>query len=242
MVRLGGLGPQMTGQSTTSEIRRGFVAMLPFWFGVVPFALAFGILARTSDFSVVETQLLSVLVFAGSAQLAFVNLAQEGSGAIAIVLTVLLLNLRHVLYGLSLNAYLPAKTKPPRALLAAGLVDESYGLTIRAFLAGHGSAGYLFGASLSLFVSYTASTLVGAMLGSRLPDPERLGLATIFPLSFLALLIPLVRTRIDLSVAVASGTIGLIASQFFNGGVVVLTATIAAALFGMTLESRSQRS
>lgn len=232
----------MIEQLPESEIRRGFIAMVPFWLGVVPFAMAFAILARTSDFSIVETQLLSVLVFAGSAQLAFVNLARGGSGTIAILLTVLLLNLRHVLYGLSLNAYLPPKTNPPRALLAAGLVDESYGLTIRAFLAGHGSAGYLFGASSSLFVSYAASTLIGAMLGSRLPDPERLGLATIFPLSFLALLIPLVRTRIDLSVAIAGAALGLIASQFFSGGVVVLTATIAAALFGMLLESWSHGS
>src|SRR4051794_7177440 len=110
----GGLTPRMIETSPSAEIRRGFVAMLPLWLGVVPFALAFGILARTSDFSVVETQLLSLLVFAGSAQLAFVNLAQDGAGAVTILLTVLLLNLRHVLYGLSLNAYLPIKTKPPR--------------------------------------------------------------------------------------------------------------------------------
>jgi predicted branched-subunit amino acid permease len=93
--------------------------------------------------------------------------------------------------------------------------------------------------ALSLFVSYSISTLIGAVLGSRLPDPERLGLATVFPLSFLALLLPLLRSRKDLSVAIAGGSIGLIASQFFNGGVVVLTATLTAALLGTWLESRS---
>ena len=55
------------------EVRRGFVAMLPLWLGVVPFALAFAILAQTSQLSTVEAVALSVLVFAGSAQLAFVK-------------------------------------------------------------------------------------------------------------------------------------------------------------------------
>ena len=59
-----------------------------------PVCVAFGVLARTSDFSVLETQLLSVLVFAGSAQLAFINLAHDRAGSITILLTVLLLNLR----------------------------------------------------------------------------------------------------------------------------------------------------
>lgn len=224
--------------SPWGEIRRGFLAMMPFWLGVIPFALAFGILARTNGFTVIETQLLSMLVFAGSAQLAFIRLAEEGAGAIAILLTVLLLNLRHVLYGLSLNAYLPQTTSPPRLVLAAGLVDESYGLTISAFRARRGSAGYLCGAGLSLFVSYAISTLIGAILGARLPDPERLGLETIFPLSFLALLIPLVRTRIDWTVAVVSAALGLMASQYVNGGAVVLTATVGGALLGIALESR----
>ena len=227
--------------SPTVEIRRGFLAMMPLWIGVIPFALAFGILARTNGFSVVETQLLSVLVFAGSAQLAFVNLSHEGAGAIAILLTVLLLNLRHVLYGLSLNAYLPRKTRPPRPILAAGLVDETYGMTISAFRVGRGSAGYLCGAGLSLFISYAISTGIGAVLGSRLPNPERLGLETIFPLSFLALLLPLIRTRVDCSVAVLSGAVAFMASHHLNGGAVVLAATLAAALLGTLVESRVAR-
>src|SRR4051812_18537420 len=91
------------------EIRRGFAAMLPLWLGVVPFAFAFALLARTNGFSIVETQALSVLLFAGSAQLAFVNEAKDNAGAIALLATVLLLNLRHVLYGISLSVHLPAK-------------------------------------------------------------------------------------------------------------------------------------
>lgn len=210
--------------------------MLPLWLGVVPFALAFGILARNSGLSVVETQALSVLVFAGSAQLAMVNLVKDGAGGAAILLTVLLLNLRHFLYGLSLNRHLPVRTRPARPVLAATMTDESYGLAIRAYLAGRGSDGFFFGASFSLFVSYAAATLAGALLGSRLPDPERLGLDVVFPLSFLALLLPMLRTRTDLGVALAVGILALALSQTFSGGVVILTATIGGATLGTILD------
>ena len=81
------------------------------------------------------------MVFAGSAQLAFVNLVKEGAGGPANFLTVLL-SLRHVLYGLSVNAHLPAQTRPPRPVLAATITDESYGLSIRTFLSGRGSEGF----------------------------------------------------------------------------------------------------
>lgn len=233
--------PGPTAIEARGEIRRGFLAAMPFWFGLIPFAFAFAVLARTSGLSEIETQALSMLVFAGSAQLAFVNLVNEGAGSAAILLTVLLLNLRHVLYGLSLNPYLPAKPKPPRPVLAAGLVDESYGLAIRAFRDSTGSAGYLFGVSLSLFVCFAISTLAGAMLGSRLPDADRLGLEVIFPLSFLALLLPLVRSRIDLTVAAVGGMVAWITSRFADGGVVVLVTTIVAASLGTALETREIR-
>lgn len=220
------------------EFRRGFAAMLPLWLGVVPFAAAFAILARTSGLSTLETQALSVLVFAGSAQLAFVDLTGAGAGAAAILITVLLLNLRHVLYGLSLNTLLPSRTAPPRPLLAALLTDESYGLTIRDFRAGRGSAGFLFGASLSLFLSFAVATLAGALLGSYLPDPDRIGLSTVFPLSFLALLLPLLRNRIEVVVAAAAGLAAIVINKFTEGGITILIVTIAGAGLGTLLHRR----
>src|SRR5215207_5273278 len=120
------------------EIRRGFLAMIPLWAGVVPFALAFAILARTAGFSVLETLALSGLVFAGSAQVAIVLLFAGGAGAGAIVATTLALNLRHVLYGLSLRRGWAERTGPPHPLLAFLLTDESYGLTVKDGLDGGG--------------------------------------------------------------------------------------------------------
>ena len=177
-----------------AELWRGYRAMMALWPGIVPFAIAFALAARAAGFSLAETQALSMVVFAGSAQFATVTLFASGAGAASIVLTALLLNLRHVLYGLSLARYLGPRTRPPRPLLAFFVTDESYGLAIRECLAGRGGDAYLFGASLSLYGVFAASTLAGALLGARLPDLTGLGLDFVFPLSFLALLLPLLRS------------------------------------------------
>lgn len=97
-----------TGQAR--ELRRGVLAVIPLWAGVAPFAVTFALLARTAGLSIIETQLLSLTVFAGAAQVALVTLLATGANGIAIVLTVLALNLRHVLYGLSLSKQFESET------------------------------------------------------------------------------------------------------------------------------------
>mgnify|MGYP002779599329 CR=1 FL=1 len=218
------------------DVRRGFVAMIPLWPGVCAFGMTYAILARSTGFSIVETQALTMLVFAGAAQLAVITLDDAGASAITIVVTVFILNLRHVLYGLSLNTILDSDERPSRPLLAFLLTDESYGVTIREHLAGRGGAAYLFGTGLSLYASFGLATLGGLLFGSFLPDPERSGLSFIFPLSFLALLLPLLRShRAILIAAISAGTM-LIASQFANSGVAFLIAAITAATIGAILD------
>jgi 4-azaleucine resistance transporter AzlC len=219
-----------------SEVRRGFLAMLPLCAGIVPFATAFALLARTAGFSAIETQALSLLVFAGGAQIAMVTLYAGGAGAVAIVLTVLVLNLRHVLYGLSLGRQLGQRTRPPLPLLAFTLTDEAYGVTIRDGLDGGGGPGFFLGASLSLYVVYNLATLAGVLLGQFLPDPQRLGLDFIFPLTFLALLLPLLRNWRQGVVAASSAVAALLLSRVTAGGVTILLAAISAAGLGVALD------
>lgn len=220
-----------------AELRRGFVAIMPLWLGAAPFALAFAVLARERGLSALETWLLSAVVFAGAAQLAFIDLVGENAEAIAILGTVLLLNLRHILYGLSLNDVMPAMTRPNRPLLAYFLTDESYGLTIRDYRDSRGSPAFMFGASVSLFLCFATATLVGLTLGQFIPDPDGIGLDFVFPLSYLALLLPLLRKRTDLLIAAIAGCSALALSSVTSGGVTVLVSTIIAAAIGAGLRS-----
>ena len=114
------------------------------------------------------------------------------------MLTTFLLNVRHVLYGLSLGRQLHADPRQ-RPVAAYFLTDEAFGV------AGHGeerSFAFLLGVELSLFAMWNLATLAGSLLGAAIPDPTELGVDLIFPLAFLALLVPLVRTRVELVVAV----------------------------------------
>ncbi len=157
-----------------SELRRGYAAMLPLWLGVVPFAVTYGVLAQQAGFGAIETQLSSMLIFAGAAQMAMVSLFDDGAALFAIILTTFVLNLRHVLYGLSLSRELgSAPVRPRRAALAAVLTDESYGIAVADGQKGDPARradAFLFGASISVYIPFALSTLTGIALGG---DPAR---------------------------------------------------------------------
>lgn len=210
------------------DFRRGFVATIAMWPGVVPFAIAYATLARAAGFSLAETFAFSVFVYAGSAQLAVVNLLDAGAGFVSMVLTALVLNLRHVLYGISLNKQLPEETTPPRPILAFLLTDESYGLTIKDGLDGGGNDAFLFGSCISLYGAFISASLAGAIAGQRLADKTDLGLEFVFPLTFLLLLVPLLRNRTDFVVAGVSASVVLLLRGRVNSGAGLLFAVLIA--------------
>jgi len=214
----------------SAEFRRGFVSMIPLWPGVIAFSLAYAIAAGAAGFSSLEIVGMSALVFAGSAQVATVALYSSGAAFLPILLTGLLLNLRHTLYGLSLNRWLPERTTPPKPLLAFFLTDESFGLALKELVAGRGGARYLFGVSIALWVAWVPGAILGVLVGGALPSPERLGLDLIFPLTFVALLVPMIRNRIDIVVAILAGALMLaVDGRVPDGASIVLVIALAAA-------------
>jgi 4-azaleucine resistance transporter AzlC len=205
--------------------------MVPLWLGAIPFALAYAVLARNAGLSLVETQALSLLVFAGSAQVSAVGLFARGAGGLEIVLTTFLLNVRHVLYGMSLGRNVPL-TRRERVTAAYFLTDEAYGVSMAR---GARTFSFVLGTELSLFVVWNLGTFVGALLGGVIPDPQRTGVDFVFPVAFLALLVPLLRRRVDVLVAVVAGAAAWGLAKGLPGGLPVLGAGVAGALLGALL-------
>ena len=214
-----------------AEFGRGFAAMAPLWLGVVPFGVVYAVIARDAGLSIVETQALSVFVFAGSAQFSAAGLFGAGAASIEIVLTTFLLNVRHVLYGLSLGRRIRIDGWR-RPLSAYFLTDEAFGVVAAQRAP---TFGFLLGAEVSLFVTWNLATLGGALVGGAIPDPEELGVDLVFPLAFLALLVPLVRTRVELVVAVASGIGAYVVSQSLPGGIPIVVTGLGGSLLGAWL-------
>lgn len=222
--------------------RRGFAAMVPLWLGVAPFAVAYAVTARAAHLSVIDTQLMSLTVFAGASQFAAAGLFGQGTGAAAIIATTFLLNVRHVLYGLSLARQIPMRGL--RRLLAAQfLTDEAYGMTVAAGSREPGglSLGFLLGAELSLYLVWNLFTLLGSLAGSIIPDPRAVGADVIFPLAFLGLLVPLLVGRRELLVAAFAGLLAWGLSRVVPGGLTVLVAGVGGALLGAFLSTRGQK-
>jgi len=216
-----------------AAFRRGFWAIAPLWLGVIPFALVYAVLARDAGLSLVETQALSALVFAGSAQVSAVGLFGSGAAALEIISTTFLLNVRHILYGLLLGRRIPLSRRQ-RPAAAFFLTDEAFGVVAAS---GGRTFAFLLGAELSLFAMWNLATLGGAVAGSAITDPAELGIDLVFPLAFLALLVPLVRTRVEILVAVVSGALAYVATRGLPGGLPILLTGVVGSLLGAALTS-----
>jgi 4-azaleucine resistance transporter AzlC len=207
--------------TTSSNAAREFLAglrdMAPLVLGAIPFGILFGVLALTAGLPYWATQAMSVFVFAGSSQFIAAGLIAQGISIPLIVLTTFVVNLRHALYSASVAEYVQALPKRWRAFLAFGLTDESFAVTITRYR--HPERGeaafkhwYFLGSNLAMFVPWQISTALGYFVGSALGDPLALGLDFALPVVFIAILIPQLRERTDLVIAIVAGTIAVVAS------------------------------
>ncbi|WP_293909948.1 AzlC family ABC transporter permease [Deinococcus sp.] len=220
-----------------SSFLAGFRAIVPLWLGIAPFAAAYAVTARAGGLNIFETSWMSLSVFAGAAQFAAAGLFGQGASPLSIIATTAVLNVRHVLYGLSLAQKVKV-TWPQRLMAAQFLTDEAYGVAINAPGLNY---AYLLGAELSLYAVWNVFTLLGSLLGSLVPDPGALGVGIVFPLAFLGLLTPHLSSRIPLVVALVSGLIAWSLSRIVPGGLVVLLTGILGALFGAWLSTRGTK-
>lgn len=212
------------------------LATLPLAPGIAAFGLLYGVMARRVGFMPWEALAMSLIVHAGSAQ--FVAVGMWGlAGGFSIVATTLVINLRHLLMGASLAPHLRSVSRRWKAFLALWLTDESFALAAAAYQQGRGSHTYLLGANLGVYLIWPVSGLLGALLGSAIPDPSRYGLDLIFPLAFLGLLSGFVRDRLGLLVAVLAGGFALLFATTLGGNWHVLLAGLLGSAAGLGLET-----
>jgi 4-azaleucine resistance transporter AzlC len=202
--------------------------------GVV--GLSFGVLARAAGVSAVMTCGMSLLIFGGGAQFLLLAVVQTGSDLTAGVLAALLLNARHIPFGLALAPLLRGSLAR-RVLSGYLIVDESTAFALaqpdprlarRAF--------YTVG--IGLWACWQVGTIIGALAGSAIADPTRLGLDAAFPAGLLAVLWPQLRERDTLATAVAGGVIALLASPALPAGGPILLAG-AGVLVGLAVGRRA---
>ena len=202
------------------------------------YGISFGVLAVAAGMSAAQACVMSMLVFTGASQFAFVGVLAAGGGALAAIGPAVVLAVRNAAYGLSLAPILPRRLRL-RALLAQLVIDESTAMARaeddpaaarRAFLA----------TGVSVWLCWTVGTLAGALLGGGLGDPRAFGLDAIFPAAFLALLAPQLRRPGAPGAAAAGAAIALSILPFAPAGLPV-AAALAGVVPGLLLARRTRR-
>jgi 4-azaleucine resistance transporter AzlC len=216
----------------------GVRAELPLLIGVIPFGLIYGVLALDAGLTPTAAQMMSSIVFAGSAQFITAQLVREAVPGLVIVLTIAVVNLRHMLYSASIAPYLHDLSMKWKMLLSYLLTDEAYAVTIVHYEkdgltpAGH---WYFLGAGLTLWSSWQASTAAGILLGATLPESWPLDFA--LPVTFIALVMPTLRDRPAVAASLTAGAVALAAYSLpYKLG--LMLAGVLGILVGTVLEGR----
>ncbi len=116
--------------SRRTQLLAGLRAEVPILLGVIPFGMIYGVLALSAGLSVGAAQSMSAIVFAGSSQFIGATLIAAGAPGLVIVLTTLVVNLRHMLYSASVAPYVQKLRPGWKWLLAYLLTDEAYAVVI----------------------------------------------------------------------------------------------------------------
>lgn len=225
-------------ESGWPAFRAGFIATLPLWPGTVPFGAIYAVSALAAGLSPAQTLAMSLLVFAGAAQFTAAGLFASGTAPATIIFTTLVVNARHLLMGASLAPYIKQAPLWQKALLAFQLTDESYALGMQRFLDGRGSPAFQLGANSGLYIIWPLSTAIGILLGSLIPDPAAYGLDLVFPLTFIGLLVPLLRDRVSNTVAIIAGILALMGMLLLPGRWYILIAGVAASGIGALIQAQ----
>ena len=199
--------------SEPSSLRRQeFIAgvrdTLPLLLGALPFGLIYGAIAATSGLSFAAALAMSAFVFAGSSQFIAVGLIAAQTPVAIIVLTTLIVNLRHMLYSATLLPHLRSLPQRWRIPLAFWLTDETFAVTVHRFQRADASPckhWYQLGSSIAMYLNWQLCCFAGLLLGDRIPDAQGWGLDVAMPVTFIGMIIPFVRT---LPVAISVLTAG----------------------------------
>jgi len=199
-------------------------------FTVGLYGAAFGAAGVTAGFSILQTCLLSILLFSGASQFAVVGIMGAGGAAISAIATATLLGFRNALYGLQMAPIL--KVKGIRRVFAAQItIDESTAVaTLQDNDADRKRGFYLTG--IGVYVFWNLFTLLGALGASAIGDPSVWGLDAAVPAAFLGLIWPRLKNKIQFVFSAIAITWALLLTPITPAGIPIITTVVLAIIFG----------
>lgn len=224
-----------------STFLKGIKDCIPTLLGYLSIGFAAGVVEKTSGLSIAEITLMSLLLYAGSAQFISAGMIMTVSPISTIVFTVFFVNLRHLLLSASISPYFKNLPHYKNIIIGSELTDETFGVSIK-----HGtefniiSYKWMLGLNITAHLNWIIATIIGGLLGSWIPNPTSFGLDFALPAMFIGLLILQISesSKIikDVIIIFSSVVTVLVVNYFSPGNVSVILATILAATIGMVVE------
>ena len=226
--------------SRHQEFTQGARDMLPMLLGAIPFGIIFGSLAGSAGLDPWQTQGMSLLVFAGSAQFIAISLLTGGAGIAVVLLTTFVVNLRHALYSASMQPHVRHLPKRWRVPLAFGLTDEAYAVVVQRYARGDKGAyrhWYFLGAALAMYCNWQLCTLVGVLFGQAVPNIGEWGLDFAMLATFIGIVVPMLRSQPQVAAALVAGAVALACHELpYKLG--LMAAAASGIVIGVLLERR----
>jgi branched chain amino acid efflux pump len=227
--------------SPREEFLRGCREIAPNLLGTVPFGFVVGVAAISVGLTPLEGIALSVLSFSGIAQLITCQLIAAQSPVIVTIAAASVVSLRLMMYSAAVSPHLAHLDKRWRLLLAFLLTDQAFAMGVKHF-SEPGERRFrhwhILGVSVTLYFSWQAAVIIGVVLGAQIPATWSLDFAVV--LTFIALLVPAVRTRADLAAAIVAGGVALAAAGL-PYRLSLVAASIAGIAAGMAIEVTRKR-
>ena len=208
--------------------------------GILPFGLIYGALASLAGLSLGQALGMSMLVYAGSAQFIAISLLTLGSGAVVILLTTLVVNLRHVLYSAALQPYVGGLPQRWRVPLAFGLTDETFAVNLGRFAQKTWSPSQALCLNMICYVAWALSTVAGCYIGEVIKiDTALVGYA--LTAMFIGLWSFYLGKINMIIVGFLAGGLALVFSQMVGYKLHIVLAAIIAATIGCLFENWATR-
>jgi 4-azaleucine resistance transporter AzlC len=221
-------------------LRDGMIGAWPVCLGYFPIGMALGVLARQAGLSPLDIGLMSLLVFAGSAQFIGVAMIGDGASALSIILTTFVVNFRHLLMSSSLAPHLYGVRRSFLSLFAYGVTDESYAINMTRFRQGGWDRWRALVLHHTANTTWFVASVTGALTGSLIPQGA-FGIDFALPAMFLALLVYQFQTRVHIITALIAVTVSVACYLTIPGDGYAVIAAVVAATCGYLLERRRYR-
>ena len=231
----------MNPPSPRAEFLAGSREVAPSLAGTIPFGLVVGVASVAAGLSAMQTVVLSIAAFSGIAQLIACQLIAVQSPVLLTMTAAAVVSLRLLMYSAALAPHLAHLDRRWRLLLAYVMTDQSFAMTVRRYEEPgerRWKHWHFVGSATTLYVSWQLAVVAGVIAGASVPTDWSLDFVVV--LTFIALLVPVVRTRADLAAAVVAGALALVAAGL-PYRLSLIAGSVAGIAVGMALDFSRRR-